>query len=97
MLAIPEHIMETIRSFEILSSLDKCPPRCPPFQYGELIEVAGSPRKPIVADSIPAGVDRFSGYENHRHAFHMIMRHVKDNLSTSLALALSEKLNHGNS
>ncbi|GFT23763.1 hypothetical protein TNCV_3512121 [Trichonephila clavipes] len=37
------------------------------------LEVVCLPRKPKVAISTPAGVDRFSGCENHRHACHMII------------------------
>ncbi|GFY27085.1 hypothetical protein TNCV_2067061 [Trichonephila clavipes] len=59
------------------------------------LEVAYPLRKPKVADSIIAGVDRFPGYENRRHACHMIMWHAKDSLSIKLALVLSAKLKHG--
>ncbi|GFU56711.1 hypothetical protein TNCV_1822391 [Trichonephila clavipes] len=36
-------------------------------------EATCQPRKPKVTDSIPAGVDRFTGCENRRHACYMIM------------------------
>ncbi|GFV30258.1 hypothetical protein TNCV_97331 [Trichonephila clavipes] len=49
-----------------------------------------------VAGLSPAGVDRFSGCKNRRHACHVIMWHVKDPLRIDSALILSEKLNHGN-
>ncbi|GFW58021.1 hypothetical protein TNCV_2741671 [Trichonephila clavipes] len=54
------------------------------------LDVECPPRKSKVAGSLPAGVDRFSGCEN--EACHMIMRHVKDTLSISLALVLWAKL-----
>ncbi|GFW33519.1 HTH_48 domain-containing protein [Trichonephila clavipes] len=37
------------------------------------LEVARPLRKPEVAGSTPAGVDRFSGCENRRHVCHMII------------------------
>ncbi|GFW68556.1 hypothetical protein TNCV_529111 [Trichonephila clavipes] len=52
------------------------------------------PRKPKIAGSTPATVDRFSGSENRWYACHMIMWHVKDPLSINLALVRSAKLNH---
>ncbi|GFV14316.1 katanin p80 WD40 repeat-containing subunit B1 [Trichonephila clavipes] len=44
--------------------------------------------KPKIEDSIPAGIDRYSGCENLRQACHMIMLPVKDLLSISLALGM---------
>ncbi|GFV42278.1 hypothetical protein TNCV_3165091 [Trichonephila clavipes] len=44
--------------------------------------------KPKFAVSILSGVDRFFGCENRRHAYHMIMQHVKDLLSINLAIPL---------
>ncbi|GFS60448.1 hypothetical protein TNCV_947011 [Trichonephila clavipes] len=38
---------------------------------------------PKVAGSTPAGVDRFSGYENRRKACHMIMWQILSDLSES--------------
>ncbi|GFW69706.1 hypothetical protein TNCV_1883501 [Trichonephila clavipes] len=52
-------------------------------------EVACPPRKPKIAGSIAAGVDRFSESESR-----MIMWDVKDLLGIHLALELSAKLNH---
>ncbi|GFV19039.1 hypothetical protein TNCV_4759241 [Trichonephila clavipes] len=54
------------------------------------------PRKPKVESSIPEGVNRFSEWENHRHACHMIMWRAKDPLSINLCLVLSVKLHYGN-
>ena len=45
-----------------------------------------------VAGSIPGWGGRFSGWENRKHACHMIMWHVKNPLSTRLAWILSAKL-----
>ncbi|GFT89894.1 hypothetical protein TNCV_1666171 [Trichonephila clavipes] len=50
------------------------------------LEAVGPLHKPMVAGSIPAGGDRFSGCENRRH---MIMWHTKDSLSINLALVLT--------
>ncbi|GFX92830.1 transposase [Trichonephila clavipes] len=46
-------------------------------------EVTCPPCRPKVAGSIP--YSRFPGRENHRHAFRLIMCHVKDHLSINLA------------
>ncbi|GFW75754.1 hypothetical protein TNCV_4429371 [Trichonephila clavipes] len=59
------------------------------------LEVAGPLRKCMVMGSTLAGVERFPGCENHRHAYHMIMWHVKDPLNINWALVFSAKLNHG--
>ncbi|GFV95564.1 hypothetical protein TNCV_4575651 [Trichonephila clavipes] len=69
------------------------------IQYGRLrgLEVAYPLFKPMVAGSVLAGVDRFSGCENYRHACHMNMCHAKHPSSINLALVLSAELNHGNS
>ncbi|GFU44033.1 hypothetical protein TNCV_4963461 [Trichonephila clavipes] len=60
------------------------------FSYCRLyLEVVCLLRKPKVAGLILAGVDRFSGIENRRHEYHMIMWHLKDPLSINLTLVLS--------
>ncbi|GFY09632.1 hypothetical protein TNCV_381271 [Trichonephila clavipes] len=59
------------------------------------LEVACPLRKPKVAGSNPAGVDRFSGCKNRMLTCHMIMWYVKDPLNITLALVLSVKLIHG--
>ncbi|GFV52977.1 hypothetical protein TNCV_2876431 [Trichonephila clavipes] len=58
-------------------------------------EVACPLRNSEVSGSTAAGVDRFSGCENRRNAYHMIMWHVKDPSSINFALVLSEKIKPG--
>ncbi|GFV55833.1 hypothetical protein TNCV_3321221 [Trichonephila clavipes] len=60
------------------------------------LEVALPLRKPKVVGTTPPGVDTFSGCENRRHAYRMIIWHVKDPLSINLSLVLLVKLNHSN-
>ncbi|GFU98046.1 hypothetical protein TNCV_233211 [Trichonephila clavipes] len=57
------------------------------------LEVACPLRKSKVACTIKVGIDKFSGYENSRHACHMIMGHVKDFLNNNLALVLTAIFN----
>ncbi|GFU25110.1 hypothetical protein TNCV_3360441 [Trichonephila clavipes] len=47
-----------------------------PNSGATLVTVTCSPHKPKVAGSIPVEVGRFSGYENRRHACHMIMWYI---------------------
>ncbi|GFY34786.1 retrovirus-related Pol polyprotein from transposon TNT 1-94 [Trichonephila clavipes] len=57
-------------------------------------EVAGLPRKPKPADSIPAGFDTFSESERCGHACYTIMWHLKDPVSSFDPGALSKTKSH---
>ncbi|GFS94460.1 hypothetical protein TNCV_2014791 [Trichonephila clavipes] len=59
------------------------------------LEIAFPPCKPKVEGWILAGIDKFPGCENHRHACHMIMWHVKNPPSINFALMLSATWGRG--
>ncbi|GFW82895.1 hypothetical protein TNCV_3494651 [Trichonephila clavipes] len=60
------------------------------------LDVACPLRKSKVTDSTLAGFNRFSRCENCMQGYHMIARHVKDNLENQFGSGTLGKINLGN-